>query len=202
LNDKIGTIDEVFDKYITPILIDLDTGEYDLEGASDFDLEIALKEDALALNKDQDIAAINKRANQSDAYLIKDDNQEIISVVLPVYGQGLWSTMYAFVNLGKDANTINSIKYYQQEETPGLGGEVQNPVWRDKWQGKKIYDDNGDIAIKVVKGSASDIIYEIDGLSGATLTSDGVENTMSFWFGELGFAKFLQKFKQGEVNNV
>jgi len=106
--------------------------------------------------------------------------------------------MYAFVGLKTDLNTVKSVIYYDQGETPGLGGEVENPKWKQQWTGKQLFNGNGDIAIKVVKGGAkAGDIHGVDGLSGATLTGKGVENTFKFWLGEEGFGPFIAKYKNG-----
>lgn len=58
---------------------------------------------------------------------MRDESGQVNKIVLPVYGTGLWSMMYAFVALDNDGNTVKGITYYDQGETPGLGGEVENP---------------------------------------------------------------------------
>ena len=116
--------------------------------------------------------------------------------MLPIVGKGLWSTMYGFLAMEPDLKTIRGINYYEQGETPGLGGEVDNPRWKAQWKGKIAYQD-GKPAIDVVKGSvgASDpnAKYKIDGLAGATITSNGVENTVKYWLGDDGFGKFIKR---------
>ena len=87
------------------------------------------------------------------------------------------------------------MKFYSHAETPGLGGEVDNPNWRAQWKDKNLYDDNGEVAIKVVKTGASGK-YQIDALSGATITSTGVNNLVRFWVGKNGFGKFLKTTKE------
>ena len=67
-------------------------------------------------------------------------------------GAGLYSTLYGFLALQGDGSTIKGLTFYEQGETPGLGGEIVNPKWRAKWQGKQIYDDTGTPKIEVIKG--------------------------------------------------
>ncbi len=87
------------------------------------------------------------------------------------------------------------------QETPGIGGEVQNPKWIAKWQGKKLYDDQGNLAIKVTKNPAiAESQHGVDALSGATLTSNGVQHSLDFWLGEEGFARFLEKARNGGLS--
>ncbi|RXJ72958.1 Na(+)-translocating NADH-quinone reductase subunit C [Veronia nyctiphanis] len=198
-------ITAMFDKYIETKLVDLKTGEYsnDVDAAS-YDQVIAAKDasTSIALTPDQDKAKILRRANLAKIYLVKDEKGNISRVILPVHGNGLWSMMYAFVAVETDGNTVAGITYYKQGETPGLGGEVENPRWRGQFVGKQLFDEQGKPALKVVKGGAqSGDIHGVDGLSGATLTSDGVQNTFNFWLGENGFGPFLTKVRNGGLNN-
>jgi len=197
------TVSEIFTSNIQTKLVDLDTGEFAADDVN-YDQRVAAKDPAksIKLTATQNIAKIGRRANLATVYLVSDDNGLLQRIILPVHGAGLWSTMYAFVAIQPDGNTIDAITYYDQGETPGLGGEVQNPRWRSLFVGKKLFDENNMPAIKIVKGQApADSKHEIDGLSGATLTSVGVEHTFTFWLGEQGFGPFLTKVREGVLNN-
>ena len=93
------------------------------------------------------------------------------------------------------ANSVMGIEYYEHKETPGLGGEVDNPNWKSGWQGKKIYNSEGSVSLKVVKGVSKDD-YEIDGMSGATITSNGVTNMINFWLGDQGYGPIIKKLNE------
>ena len=109
----------------------------------------------------------------------------------------LVSTLYGFIALKGDMDTIVGLGFYSHAETPGLGGEVDNPSWKAIWEGKEVYDDSGDVAIKVVKGPAEPgNPYQVDGLSGATLTSRGVSSLVRFWVGDRAFGSLLTKLKE------
>jgi Na+-transporting NADH:ubiquinone oxidoreductase subunit C len=124
------------------------------------------------------------------------DGDNIEKVVLPVHGYGLWSTLYGFIALEGDMNTIVGFGFYSHAETPGLGGEVDNPKWKSQWIGKEIYDDEGNVAITVMKAQAEQgNPHQVDGLSGATLTSRGVHNLVRFWVGDQAFGSLLTKLK-------
>lgn len=152
------------------------------------------------MTPEEDVADIRRRANTAVVYLVKDQD-EVQKVILPMHGKGLWSMMYAFVAVETDGNTVSAITYYEQGETPGLGGEVENPSWRDQFIGKKLYNEDHQPAIKVVKGGAPQgSEHGVDGLSGATLTSNGVQHTFDFWLGDMGFGPFLAKVRDGELN--
>jgi len=199
------SVKEIFSSNIETKLVDLATGEFATDvDASAYDQRKAAKDPAtsIKLTADQNIAKIGRRANLATVYLVSDDNGQLQRIILPVHGAGLWSTMYAFVAIKADGNTIDAITYYDQGETPGLGGEVQNPRWRGLFVGKELFDANGNPAIKIVKGqAAAGSKHEVDGLSGATLTSVGVEHTFTFWLGEQGFGPFLSKVREGALNN-
>jgi Na+-transporting NADH:ubiquinone oxidoreductase subunit C len=111
--------------------------------------------------------------------------------------------MSGFVALDKDLNTVLGFGFYSHAETPGLGGEVDNPKWKQIWIGKKIYSETGEVKIDVIKGhvddATADAEYKVDGLSGATLTSNGVRNLMKFWMGDKGYKSFLANLKNGEA---
>ena len=144
--------------------------------------------------KDQDIAILKRRENIAPIYVWYSNEEQIQKVVLPIRGYGLWGTLYGYISLDADLNTVKGIEYYDHKETPGLGGEVDNPVWKSDWNGKKIYDTSGEVILYVTKGPSSED-YEIDGISGATLTSNGVTNMIRYWLGENGYGPVLQKLR-------
>ena len=131
--------------------------------------------------------------------MVKDSLDQITKIILPVHGKGLWSTMYGFLALNRDGETVEGFAFYQQGETPGLGGEVDNPKWKASWIGKKVLDESGNPVIDIVKGSVDttrpEAVHQVDGLSGATITSNGVENLLRFWLGENGFGPYLSKIR-------
>lgn len=162
----------------------------DIQSASDPDLSRELTDDP---------AGIGRQPNFVTAYLLQDENGALDKVVLPLWGYGLWSTLYGFVAIEEDGNEIYGLQFYDHGETPGLGAEVDNPNWKSQWQGKKLTDSTGELRITVAKGtpSADMIDHQIDALAGATLTSTGVDNLVKFWMGEQGYAPFLVKLQQG-----
>ncbi|WP_312629290.1 Na(+)-translocating NADH-quinone reductase subunit C [Scandinavium sp.] len=199
-----GDVASVFAGRISPRLLDLKSGALLDKDPGTFNQGLALKDPAqsIQLVAGDDPAGIKRRSNVVEIYLVKDAQQKVQQVVLPVYGNGLWSMMYAFVALDTDGRTVKGITYYDQGETPGLGGEVENPAWRKQFVGKKVLDDNGMPALKVMKGAARPgDEYAVDGLSGATLTSNGVQHSFDFWMGEQGFGPFLKQMREGGLNH-
>lgn len=166
-----------------------------------FNLTKALQDKSLHqdLERSIDVAGLKKLENFTTIYQVKastdDGNRDIL--VMPVRGKGLWSTLWGFVALdvtdiqdGPEAVTIAGLTYYQHGETPGLGGEVDNPKWKSMWPGKKVFDADWNVLVEVSKTASSD--YQVDALSGATLTSNGVTNMLEFWLGQNGFGPYLQ----------
>jgi len=200
------TIEELF-LAIEERVVNLDTGEYDNSlNPGSFDGKKFEAEDysrdpltSIKLKSDKDISSLKRRENFKKIYIYKEESK-IKAVILPVRGLGLWGTLYGYLAIGPDLNTIIGLEYFSHKETPGLGAEVDNPRWKSQWRGKKIYSSSGKIKIKVIKGlvdpESLEKKYQVDGLSGATITSRGVSNMLSFWLGELGYAKFLNKLKE------
>ncbi|SMY31645.1 Na(+)-translocating NADH-quinone reductase subunit C [Photobacterium andalusiense] len=208
LLNKDTNIKQTYNQFIEPKLVNIDTGNYVAEVAGEnadkYNQRAAAKNPAesIALPANEDFAKIIRRANVATVYLVKDAAGKLTKVILPIHGNGLWSMMYAFVAVATDGNTIDGITYYDQAETPGLGGEVENPTWREQFVGKKLYDMNFKPAIKILKGGAPvGTDHQVDGLSGATLTSNGVQHTFDFWFGAQGFGPYLAKLRAGDLNN-
>lgn len=190
-------------------VVDFKTGEYvEMADPQNYDQRKAAKDPKqnMRLQAGEDIAGIKRRAPYGTVYLAKNSSGAVERIILPIHGYGLWSTLYGFLALEKDAETVAGLGFYEHAETPGLGGEVDNPQWKAQWLGKKIYDGSGNPAISMFKGQVTsatpDAEHKFDALAGATLTSRGVENLVNFWTGELGFGPYLKKLKSSaELNS-
>ncbi len=157
-----------------------------------------------ALEKKYDQAGLRRQENFSLVYLVEKEKQ-LDQIILPVRGKGLWSTMYGYVAIDADLATIRGITFYEHGETPGLGGEIENAQWQSSWKQKKLYNASDIVSLNIVKGKAKpgdEGLSQIDGISGATLTTKGVENLMHFWFGEHGFKPFLNNLKKKGASDV
>ena len=128
--------------------------------------------------------------------------KNILQIVLPIRGYGLWSTLWGFIAIdtaslrqGPEQAVVRGLTYYDHKETPGLGGEVDNPTWKDQWKGKHIFDANWNVILDVVKNPPNPD-YQVEAISGATITSRGVSSMMQYWLGEDGFGPFLQKLQE------
>lgn len=202
----VNNIDKLFES-IEPRVIDLSAGRFTDEiDAATFDQRRAARDPDLSIEipKERDIATIGRRAKFATAYLVRDDDGRIEQLILPVHGYGLWSTMYAFMALEMDLNTVTGITFYEHGETPGLGGEISNPSWQVLWRGKLVYDDDGAPRLEVIKGrvdtSRTEALFQVDGLAGSTLTGNGVTNMVRYWFGEDAFGPFLANLREMGVN--
>lgn len=187
-------INEIFKKVETAV-IDLDSGEITDIDPKTFNAD---KDQQDNIPAKIDSAGIKRRARHQVVYLVKNDGK-VELLVLHLVGKGLWSTMKGFLALESDANTVRGFQYYSHGETPGLGGEVDNPNWIAQWKGKKVFDADFKPAIDVLKSKVPAGIAhaenKIDGISGATLTMVGVEGTFNFWLSDFGYGKFLEKFR-------
>lgn len=187
-------------------MVELSTGNYvDSPAVEGFDAEAAASDPDLGVRipVESDIASIRRRARYAPVYLVRSGNA-IEQVILPVYGSGLWSTMYGYLSLEADGNTVRGLSFYSHAETPGLGDQVDRPAWRAKWKGKKLFGADGEFYLEVIRGTvvdisrsgASDSRYQVDGLAGATLTGRGVTNLVHYWVGPDGFGPYLAKFRE------
>lgn len=187
---------------IEPRLIEFESGEYvDTPDVNDFDAaEAAISPDlGVSIPAELDIASVRRRAIYGAVYLVMEGD-EVQQIILPVHGAGLWSTMYGYLALDNDAETVRGLRFFAHAETPGLGDQIDKPAWREQWVGQQLFDENGDPRIEVIKGtvdpSSPTAKYEIDGLAGATLTARGVTNLVHYWVGEHAYGPYLNRRRQ------
>jgi len=186
LLSKGDDIEENF-KSITPIRIDIESGK---------SVELNTEDVEIQIPKSDDIAALVSMPKYPKVYLKKDSSGSVETIILPVVSKGLWSTMRGFMALATDTKTVKGFSYYSHGETPGLGGEVDNPKWKNSWIGKVLYDSSWNPKISITKTNRG-TAHEVDALSGATITSDGVEKSLKFWMSSAAYGKFLSNVRQG-----
>ncbi len=180
-------------------LVNLDTGEYvEAEDAAGFDPIEAARDPAQSVDvpAEFDVASVRRRSVLSPVYLVRDD-EGIDQIILPVRGAGLWSTMYGYIAVDSDGNTVRGLRFYEHAETPGLGDQIDRPEWRAQWEGKQLFSEDDEIIIEVVRGNAPDSDYQIDGLAGATLTGRGVMYLVHYWVGGHGYGPYLERVRDG-----
>lgn len=213
LYENDATINKVYKEKVESAIVELKSGEVLPEekyneklNIEDFNIESMADDSQYGeqIPVNEDIAGIKSKPKFMPVYEVKNNNQ-IEKYIFPIYGKGLWSTLYGFLAIDKDLETVRGITFYQHGETPGLGGEVDNPKWKAIWNGKKVYDDNNQVKLTVIKGKVDNADpnkdFLIDGLSGATLTTRGVDNLVKYWLGEHGYGHFIENLrKEGNQN--
>lgn len=197
---SVAHVDELFATRIVAQAVNMQTGEY----AEDIDVDsynqkAAANDPELSREAPPNASKVKRIPNHSVIYEVLGEDGQVDMLILPIKGYGLWSTLYGYLAVDADCTTIRGITYYEHGETPGLGGEVDNPRWKALWKGRKAFNENGDLVIQVIKGTAGppeENPHQVDGLSGATITGQGVTAMLRFWLGEHGFGPFLTKFRQ------
>lgn len=204
LLDPALSVEEQFEQVETRV-VSLDEGRF-VEGVdpASFDQREAAKDpgQSRVIPGDADPAKLVRREDRALVYLVRDQQGGLDKIILPIRGYGLWSTLYGFMALESDGNTVAGLGFYEHAETPGLGGEVDNPNWKAIWPGKQVYQGE-QVAIQVLKGAvpagSPDAQWQVDGLSGATLTTKGVDNLVRYWMGDQGFKPLLENLRRGEA---
>jgi Na+-transporting NADH:ubiquinone oxidoreductase subunit C len=203
-DDEKLSREEVEERFapVQQVAIDLETGEEnpDLDPAT-FDYRKAAMDPDTSRPAPDNPSRVQRLADHAVVYQLQDESGAVRTLILPVEGYGLWGTLYGFLALDADLETIRGITFYEHKETPGLGGEVDNPRWKARWEGRRAFDDELNPKVTVIKGPArppAEEPYRVDGLSGATITSRGVTNLVHFWLGENGFGPYLDRLRQSE----
>jgi Na+-transporting NADH:ubiquinone oxidoreductase subunit C len=168
--------------------VNLETGEFedviDDNNASEI----------ITIPSELDIAGLRDRSKYATVYLLQSKGS-LRLIVLPVSGVGYQSEIHAMLALEADLTTIAALTITDQGETPGLGSRIEEPIWQSQWQGIKTKDETGTIVVAVARGQAS-TQYEVDGISGATRTGNGVANMLRYWLGAHGYGPFLNRLEQ------
>ena len=196
--DKISAqkIEEMF-SHIKAVAIDLKTGQEEKSvDPKTYDYKKAAK-DGFEIPEKEDIAQIKRRPNVVVVYYIYK-KKKLDQIILPIHGKGLWSSIYGFLSIDRDTKTVRGLNFYEQAETPGLGGEIANPRWKEKWNGKVVYDGKFQVILKAskIKVSPEKAKHTFDALSGATITTRGIENMLHYWLGKNGYGPFLSEIRK------
>ena len=185
-------------------VLDIDTGEYDDSiDPAEFDPRAAVLDPELsvAIPPDQDLARLGRRSRYEIVYVVRDGDG-IKRVVLPIVGQGMWSTLYGFLALENDLNTIGAATFYEQTETAGLGDQITDPDWLASWQGRTLFGSDGTFRFRVAAGpvdpGSAAAAHEVDGISGATVTASSVTRLVQYWCGPNGYGPFLETLRNEE----
>jgi Na+-transporting NADH:ubiquinone oxidoreductase subunit C len=178
-------------------VVNLDTGAFEPDIApATVDARAASSDpdQSVAIPAQRDLARIGRRARHQVIYLVWRD-EVLDRVILPIHGQGMWSTLFGFLALEADLNTIAAVTFYEQAETAGLGDQIEDRAWQARWTGRRLFGSRGELRFRIAAGVVEDgtpaAAHEVDGLSGATVTAGAVTNLVRFWFGEDGYGPLL-----------
>ncbi|MDL1859666.1 Na(+)-translocating NADH-quinone reductase subunit C [Betaproteobacteria bacterium PRO7] len=200
-------VERFFERDIRARVVDFATGELlpaDRIDARNYDQRAARNDPGASRVAPPNNAGIGRIPNYGVVYFVLKEGR-VEQLVIAVEGLGMWGTIYGFLSLAADANTVRGLTYYDHKETPGLGGEIGNPAWQALWEGRKGYDRNWRAGITVIKGQAGPPETDplrVDGLSGATVTSNAITRLMQFWLSDDGYGKFLRRFREGAIEGV
>ncbi|MBL8314947.1 MAG: Na(+)-translocating NADH-quinone reductase subunit C [Rubrivivax sp.] len=199
-------VQKIFDQRITVRALDLQTGQlvppdkFDIRG---YDQRKARNDPALSRPAPSNEAKVARLPKVGTVYQVKAGDGSVEQLVLPIEGMAMWGTVYGFLAIDRDGNTVRGLTFYEQKETPGLGGEIGNPKWQALWVGRKVYDEKWVPQLAVIKGQAGPPEkdpHRIDGLSGATITSNGITRVVQFWLSANGYAPYLKNLKSGAAS--
>ena len=208
LTGQLPADGEIGDEALLDLFKSLDARVVDIDEAelgSEFDpytfdgrKAAADPELSVAVPSAEDIASLGRRSSYKTIYLVWKDGQ-LDRIVLPIRGAGMWSMLYGYISLESDLNTIAGVMFYEHNETPGLGDQIAKPHWQAKWIGKKLYEDTDDVLFHVAEGpvaaGASGAEYQVDALTGATITANAVTALVQYWFGPHGYGPLLQRLR-------
>ena len=183
-------------------IINIDAASFDQEIDPDtFDKRRAQNdpERSVAIPSAQDQANLGRRSRFAPVYIVWNE-EGFDRLILPVRGAGMWSMLYGYIALEPDLNTISGMTFYEQNETPGLGDQITHPHWLAQWQGRQLYDHKGKPRFRINEGTVQPGTgtekYEVDALTGATVTANAVTSLIHYWFGPHGYQPFLLAMRE------
>ncbi len=182
---------------LSTVVIDLDAGAAATEVTAET-LETALSDASnwTTLSPADDVAGIGNRPDYAQIYLLRD-GERVSLAILPVVGTGYNGRIQALLALAGDMRTVAGIAVTEQAETPGLGARIEEPNWQRGFAGKQLFDDSGAFRFAVARGAArSD--HEVDGITGATRTSNAITSMVRFWVGPKGYGPLIAAIRRGD----
>lgn len=166
--------------------------------------EVTKQGDVFITAESVDVGKNYKKAPEERLYPVfifheEGSQDNILSYVFPVYGNGLWDNIWGFLALKTDVNTIEGVTFSHAGETPGLGARITSRDVQSRFEGKEIFDDSGAlISVAMQKGEGRDYSgdeHKVDGLSGATITAVGVNNMLKNYL--QSYKSYMDKIKEG-----
>lgn len=154
------SVDQVFEDHINEMVVDAQTGE--------------IIEDM----KPSDISSEDRDAKTKLPLYTWTEDGDLIKYAFPISGKGLWSMLFGYISLESDMETIAGITFYKHGETPGLGAEIEKSWFQNQFVGKNLYDSGIATEFMVAKPGSAQGDHAVDGISGATLTGNGVQQLL------------------------
>jgi len=194
-------VQRIFDQRITVRAVELKSGQFVPETTLDaktYDQRKARNDPGMSNAVPPNPAQVARVPRYGTVYEVKGADGQTELMVLPIEGMAMWGTVYGMLALDRDANTVRGLTFYEQKETPGLGGEIANPKWQALWVGRKAFDASWSPQLQVIKGPAGPPDkdpHHVDGLSGATITSNGITRLLRFWLSADGYGPYLKSLR-------
>ena len=182
---------------LSAVVINLETG-WAADGVSPENLETVLQDQSnwTALTPAEDIAGLGTRPNYAQIYILRD-GEDVSLAILPIAGAGYQGAIQGMLAVHGDMNTIAGLAITDQVETPGLGGRIEEPAWQAQFPGTLIRDEAGNVRFNIMRGPATND-FEVDGITGATRTSNAMAKIIRFWVGPEGYQPFFEAVQRGE----
>lgn len=160
------TLESDYNAYISEFVYAVDGSEKEGEVAFDIDIRKQVK--------------LSDAERSFPVFVFNRDG--VTRYIIPLEGKGLWGPISAYLALDSDLNTVSGVVFEHEKETPGLGAEISTPMFEDRYQGKELFEDGGNfVSVRALKGSGNTITsdHQVDGLTGATMTLNGVNAMMT-----------------------
>ena len=183
-------------------VVNIDQAEFDADfDPYTFDARKAVGDPELgvAIPPAEDRARLGRRSRYAPVYMVWQGDR-LERIILPINGAGMWSMIYGYLSLEADFNTVAGATFYEQHETPGLGDQITQDYWKAQWKGKRLYDHTGALLFHVAEGpvapGSAASVYQVDALTGATVTANAVTALVQYWFGPNGYGPLLEHLRQ------
>ncbi|MCH4896187.1 NADH:ubiquinone reductase (Na(+)-transporting) subunit C [Marinilabiliaceae bacterium JC040] len=162
INDvEANEAEKIYNKLITKTFVVNVKGEV-VEGVNAFDVDLSKE--------------VKKKVDKRNLPVFIYTKDGVNKYIIPVRGKGLWGPIWGFISLNDDKNTVYGAIFDHQGETPGLGAEIANEAFQKPFSGKQIHNESGKfVSIEVHKAGKGTDIHSVDGISGGTMTSKGVD---------------------------
>ena len=185
----------VYDKRVKSIVVDINGNEVKTDAKGN--PAVAEKVNIQKNSK------MKKEDRLYPVFMFMSESNEVQSYIFPTFGSGLWDWISSYIALDQDLNTVKGIAFDHKGETPGLGARITETNVQDRYVGKEIYNDKGElVSITMVKGEGNTVLsqHQVDGMSGATMTAKGVNAMLESYLG--CYQAFIEKNKSQKTASL